>query len=109
MKFADPFDRILAVSGPSGLFTLTHEGEIQFDLFRTRDWRRRFLKPNDTADISWNHCVCVDTETKWPIYVLITSDDLVGSDDRTLTTVFETMHLALQDIAEKKSIVYNQY
>ena len=110
MKFADPFDRVLAVSGPSGLFTLTHEGEIQFDLFRTRDWRRRFLKPGHTsdADVSWNHCVCIDTETKWPMYVLITSTDLVGSDDRTLTRVFETMDLALQDIEEKKDIVYAQ-
>ena len=40
VKFADPFDYELATSGPAGLFTFTHDGELQFDLFRTRDWRR---------------------------------------------------------------------
>ena len=106
MKFADPFDRVLAISGPAGLFTLTHDGEIQFDLFRTRDWRRRFCKVEDRGEISWNHCVCIDSETKWPIYVLMTADVLVCSDDRTQTTAFVTMDLALQYVEKVKAVLY---
>ena len=106
VNFADAFDRILAISGPSGLFTLTHDGCMQFDLFRTRDWRRRFCKVDDASEISWNHCVCIDSETKWPLYVLMTADVLVCSDERTLTRVFDTMGLALQYVAEQKAALY---
>ena len=106
VKFADPFDRVLAISGPSGLFTLSHDGQIQFDLFRTRDWRRRFCNVEDTTQISWNHCVCIDSETKWPMYVLMTADALICSDDRTHTTVFETMDAALQYVAKQKEMLY---
>ena len=106
MKFADPFDQALALSGPAGLFTLKHEGEIQFDLFRTRDWNRRFSKTDGVKGVSWNHCVCIDSATKWPIYVLITGADLVRSDERTLTTVFETMEEALSYVAEQKKSIY---
>ena len=106
VKFADPFDYELATSGPAGLFTFTHEGELQFDLFRTRDWRRRFLKEKSLREVSWNHCVCIDSETKWPIYVLMTADTLVCSDSRTQTTAFETMELALKYVKEQKSTLY---
>ena len=106
MKFADPFDHSLALSGPTGLFTLTHEGEVQFDLFRTRDWKRRFSKTDGVMRVSWNHCVCIDSETKWPMYVLITGTELVCSDERTLTTVFETMEEALRYVAEQKTFIY---
>ena len=86
--FADPFDHDLAVSGPPGLFTLSHEGEVQFDLFRTRDWRRRFGTNQSAPEVTWNHCVCIDSETKWPIYVLITATELVCSDEKsTFVTV----------------------
>ena len=57
MKFADPYDCKLAQSGPVGLFTLTHEGELQFDLFRTRDWRRRFLTTGWVRDVLESLCV----------------------------------------------------
>ena len=107
VKFADPFDHALATAGPVGLFTFTHEGELQFDLFRTRDWRRRFLQKEDVCEVSWNHCVCIDSETKWPIYVLMTSDLLVCSDSKTQTTVFETIELARQYVKEQKSLLYS--
>ena len=106
MKFADPFDHALALSGPPGLFTLTHEGEIQFDLFRTRDWNRRFPKTDSVMGVSRNHCVCIDSETKWPIYVLITGNELVCSDERTVTTAFETMGEALRYVADQKMSIY---
>ena len=100
------FDRELATSGPAGLFTFTHEQELQFDLFRTRDWRRRFLKEEEVVEVSWNHCVCIDSETNWPIYVLMTADVLVRSDSHTQTTVFETMQMALAYVQEQKSFLY---
>ena len=106
MKFADPYDRQLATAGPAGLFTLTHDGDLQFDLFRTRDWRRRFLVSTDVIKMSWNHCVCVDTATQWPMYVLITSNELVCSDAHTITKVFDTVEDAQLHIKELKSTMY---
>ena len=105
MEFADPYDCRLAKTGPAGLFTLTHE-EIQFDLFRTRDWRRRFVTPDVPLEMSWNHCVCIDTQTQWPMYVLITASELVRSDQITITKAFETVEGALLHIEELKSILY---
>ena len=107
MKFADSFDRRLADLGPAGLFTLTHEGELQFDLFRTRDWRRRFLTTGVTLENSWNHCVCIDTETKWPMYVLMTAKELVCSDQHTVTKVFDTIDQAMSYIQYSKSLLYD--
>ena len=88
--FADEFDCHLAHNGPAGLFTMTHEGELQFDLFRTRDWIRRFQSSMNESNIEWSHCVMIDSATKWPMYCLITSSELVGSDDRTTTHVFDS-------------------
>ena len=106
MKFADPYDFDLAQTGPAGLFTLTHEGELQFDLFRTRDWRRRFLMNDVTLEMSWNHCVCIDTQTQWPMYVLMTANELVCSDQHTTTKSFDTAEHALLHLEELKSILY---
>lgn len=105
VTFADPYDQLLAEKGPAGLFTFTHDGELQFDLFRTRDWRRRFAKCDQMA-IVWNHCVCRDVATGWPIYVLITCDELVCSDERTVTVSFETLEAALEYVAVVKRNLY---
>jgi len=106
MKFADPYDLELAKSGPCGLFTMTHEGELQFDLFRTRDWRRRFLTTNVDVRVVWNHCVCIDTKTQWPMYVLMTANELVCTDQLTITKSFETMTHAIEHINELKANLY---
>lgn len=105
MDFADPYDQLLAEHGPGGLFTFTHDGELQFDLFRTRDWRRRFAT-SDRMVVAWNHCVCTDVATGWPIYVLITCNELVCSDDRTVTVSFETLEAALEYVVVVKSNLY---
>ena len=105
MTFADPYDQLLAEQGPAGLFTFTHDGELQFDLFRTRDWRRRFAK-SDCMLTVWNHCVCTDVATGWPIYVLITGNELVCSDERTVTVSFETLEAALEYVAVAKNNLY---
>ena len=92
--FTDEFDEMMALQGPVGLFTLTHEGELQFDLFRTRDWKRRFLSDISECTIQWCHCVMVDGATGWPMYCLLTSSDLVGSDERTTTIVYSDFRSA---------------
>ena len=107
MNFADPYDQLLAEQGPAGLFTFTHEGELQFDLFRTRDWRRRFCS-GDPIAVSWNHCVCTDVETGWSMYVLITGDELVCSDERTVTVSFETLEAALEYISAVKTDLFKR-
>jgi len=105
MTFADPYDQQLAEQGPAGLFTFTHDGELQFDLFRTRDWRRRFAK-YARMSVVWNHCVCTDVATGWPMYVLITGNELVCSDERTVTVSFETLEAALEYVAVLKKDLY---
>lgn len=100
--FTDSFDEIIATHGPMGLFTLTHEGEVQFDLYRTRDWKRRFLSDQGDVFIDWCHCVMVDRATGWPMYCLITSPVLVGSDDRTKTIQFDDFRAAQVGLARLK-------
>lgn len=100
--FTDDFDEMMASQGPVGLFTLTHEGELQFDLFRTRDWKRRFHSNMSESIIQWCHCVMVDSATGWPMYCLLNSPDLVGSDERTTTTVYSDFHSAQIGLASKK-------
>jgi|GEM_PF-3081559 len=107
VKFADPFDETLAKMGPPALFTQTHEGVLQFDLFRTREWRRRFFSADEIeVSLSFCHCVCIDTATRWPLYVLLTSTALVASDERTKTTRYSSMEEALLKVAELKRALY---
>lgn len=107
IKFADPFDERQARIGPAALFTQTHEGLLQLDLFRSREWRRRFLPEGDVEpDTSFCHCVCIDQTTQWPLYVLLTSKALVASDDRTKTTQCSSMEEALLKVAELKRTLY---
>ncbi len=113
IKFADPLDEILAKSGPSALFTMTHEQELQFDLFRTRDWRRRFeaiSSGNTGKHNTYHHCVCVDQQTQWPMYVLITTNDcdLVQSDAHTSTQRCETFVEAQALIYQLKEDLFGQ-
>ena len=98
--FTDVFDQQMATEGPPGLFTLTHEGELQFDLFRTRDWKRRFHKGDNNSTIDWNHCVMIDIATGWPMYCLVTGLGLVGSDERTTTIRYETFGAAQSGLLE---------
>ena len=106
MKFADEFDQRLAENGPPSLFTLTHERELQFDLFRTRDWLRRF--PVISNELSWSHCVCVDVVTEWPLYTLMTSSEMVQSDTQTITHLFSTFQEALSYIDTLRSSIYKK-
>ena len=106
MKFTDDFDKRLAEVGPPGLFTLTHECELQFDLFRTRDWLRRFPVTNNSVE--WNHCVCVDVATQWPMYALMTSTEMVHSDSQTITHRFSSFSEALSFIDSLKGSLYQQ-
>ena len=107
IKFTDPFDAKLAKMGPPALFTQTHEGDLQLDLFRTRDWRRRFLSEDEQeVETSFCHCVCIDTATQWPLYVLVTSESMVASDDRTKTIQCASMDDALSKVSQLKSVLY---
>ena len=106
MNFTDDFDQKLAEMGPPSIFTLTHDKELQFDLIRTRDWLRRF--PIKSAEVEWKHCVCVDAATQWPMYTLMTSVDMVKSDEQTTTHLFSTFVEALSFIDALKASLYIQ-
>lgn len=113
VKFADPLDELLARSGPSALFTMTHDQELQFDLFRTRDWRRRFegvSGDHGQTDNIFHHCVCIDQHTQWPMYVLITTHDcnLVQSDNHTNTRRCETFAEAQALLNSLKAALFSQ-
>ncbi len=104
--FTDDFDAQLAETGPPGLFTMNHDGELQFDLFRTRDWRRRFWSEEDKGSntLEFCHCVCIDATTQWPMYVLITSAQLVQSDERTTTERLKDYASAQRRLSELKAL-----
>ena len=106
VNFTDLFDQKLAENGPPGMFTFTHDGEIHFDLFRTRDWLRRFPVLKDT--IKWNHCVCIDIATQWPMYVLFTSDEMVRSDSSTITRRFDTLVEATTFLEDLKIVLFKK-
>ena len=71
--FCSELDEHIAKNGPAGLFKLNADGELAFDLMRSRRLRADNEGPYPPKPI---HCVLIDRQTKWPQYVLITSEAL---------------------------------
>ena len=103
MVFTDPFDEELATSGPAAVFTLTHEGELQLNLFRSRELRRQNHPP---FPLSLCHCVLVDQATRWPQYALITSPALCVRHERAIITKCASYEEALQMVDDVKQKYY---
>ena len=96
MEFIDPFDLALAEEGVPSLFTLNHEGVLQLDLIRTRDFRRQNVGPYIKG---WVHCVLVDKATGWPQYALATSPELVLRHERADIVPCSSYEKALEEVA----------
>ena len=105
MEFIDPFDQALAETGIPGIFTFNHEMVLQFDLIRTRDFRRQNPGPYQRT---WVHCVLVDRETSWPQYVLATAPELVRIHERAEIFIYETSAEALLAVERKKKRLYQK-
>ena len=105
MEFIDTFDEHLAKTGPPAIFTLNHEGRIQFDLFRSRDISRQ----NPGAQLmEWCHCVYIDQSTQWPQYVLATSPQLCVRHERARIEILDSYEQALKRVCELKVICYSK-
>ena len=105
MEFIDIFDERLAKSGPPAIFTLNHEGRLQFDLFRSRDISRQ--NPN-ASELHWCHCVYIDHKTQWPQYILATSPQLCVQHERARIEILKTYELAQTRVRVLKERRYNK-
>ena len=103
MEFIDPFDCALAKDGLPAVFTLNHEGVLQFDLVRSRDFRRQNPGPYHKA---WVHCVLIDHATLWPQYILITSPELALRHERANIQRFGSYEDAIRYLEQKKQSLY---
>ncbi len=103
MIFTDPFDEEMAKQGPAALFVLTHDLELQLDLFKTRELRRQ---NNPPFPFEHCHCVLIDHATKWPQYALITSAALCIHHDRATIKRFESYDDAIKAVNSFKSEYY---
>ena len=105
MEFIDPFDYALAKDGLPAVFTLNHEGVLQFDLVRSRDFRRQNPPPYRKG---WLHCVLVDHATSWPQYALITSPNLATRHERASIHQFDAYEDAIRYVKIKKEDLYGR-
>ena len=105
MEFIDPFDQTLAQAGIPAIFTLNHEGVLQFDLVRTRDFCRQNPGPYTSV---WMHSVMVDRATGWPQYVLATSPELILEHERAAIHLFDSYHTAIEEVLRKKQSLYER-
>jgi hypothetical protein len=103
MIYTDPFDEEMANLGPAAIFTLTHEMELQVDVFRTRELRRQNTPPFTFEQC---HCVLIDHKTKWPQYVLITSAALCVNHERATIVRFNSFEEAIEAMDSMKSEYY---
>ena len=102
MIFADNVDKILAHMPLGVLVTKNHEGYLQFDLSRTRDWRRRRQQEDAVFALMHQHCVCIDVTTGWPMYVLFTATELCVSDAQTIVIICASYDDAVLRLEEEK-------
>ncbi len=105
MRFTDPFDQALAEHGPAALFTLTHQGELQIDVMRTRELRRQNSPP---FPIEKCHCLVIDSATKWPQYALITSSKMCSNFERGVIQICSSYDDAIKKVSEAKAEFYSK-
>ena len=108
MRFTDPFDESVAISGPGSVFVLTYEGELQLEVKKSRDlWRQHLdVSEEERRTIAWQHCLVTDSETRWPYYVLITSPVLCRHYRQGSIECFSSFEEALQELKKRKEIFY---
>lgn len=80
MNWTSEFDEFQCDFGTPSVFSLTHEGEIQLDVKRTRDfykhnehWILKRRSPNQKNEIQ--HVIAIDNRTHIPQYLLISTQD----------------------------------
>ena len=100
--FVDSFDEILAKTGPAGLFTLNHDGDLCFDLVQTRYLRNQNTPPFVKKQC---HCMLLDKQTRWPQYALITSLQLTVHSQQTEIVVFDDQASALRAVEQQKMLI----
>lgn len=105
MEFVDSFDKSLAQEGPPAVFTLNHEGELELDLVRSRDFCRQNPGPYTKG---WVHCVLIDKHTQWAQYALLSSPDIAIRHERASITQFESFDQCLQYVKEKREELYKR-
>lgn len=106
MIFADNVDKMLAHTALGVVFTKNHEGYLQFDLSRTRDWRRRKQQEDAVFTLMHQHCVCIDIATGWPMYVLFTARELCVGDAQTNVIICASYEDALQRLEQEKQLYF---
>ena len=104
MEFIDPFDFALAKEGVPSVFTLNHEGVLQLDLIRSRDFRRQNVGPYKKG---WVHCVLIDRATNWPQYALLTSPNIANKHARADIYQFSSYDECLEYVAAEKEQLYS--
>ncbi len=104
-EFISELDEEVANHGPAAVFTLNHEGSLQLDILRSRDFRSQNSPPYPLSPKPL-HCVLVDESTGWPQYALITSTNLCQNHSRAQILVFEEEDAALAEIEVLKRKVW---
>ena len=104
VNFCSELDKLIARNGPAGLFKINSDGELAFDLMRSRRLRADNEGPFPPCDI---HCVLIDQQTNWPQYALITSAALTIEIANTIVKKFPTMNDALEAISKHKAVHFN--
>ena len=104
LKFCSELDQLIAEQGPAGLFKLNSDGELIFDLMRSRRLREDNVGPYPIQRL---HCVLIDNPTKWPQYVLLTSLALTHQVGDSTLEIHHTMSDALSSVNKHKENCYS--
>ena len=106
MSFCDVFDQNMAQSGVPGVFVLDVDGELRFDLGRTRDfWQHRGLGSGGSVVLGVStleacHCLLRDKANGWTQYVLLTSPLLLGDLPRAELIRFASRQEAMDRLVQ---------
>ena len=98
-----PFDKFMAEEGPAAIFTLDHDGNLNMDVVRSRDFWQINQPPFPRGDC---HCLLRDRQTGWPQYALITSPQLCVTHPRADIEIFADQDSALLAVAEAKQELF---
>ena len=106
IAFCDEFDRAMAQAGIPGVFTVDADGELRFDLGRTRDfWQHRGLGSEGAVVFGAEaleacHCLLRDKANGWTQYVLLTSPLLLGDLPRAELIRFDSQQEAMEGLRQ---------
>ena len=105
LDFMNDLDAVISECGVAVLFVLNHDGLLQLDLMRSRDFRR--YNPGPWSS-SLTHTMLVDHGTGWPQYALFTSCGLAQFHPRLDIHLFDAEYSALAAVEEEKKMVYER-